>query len=33
VTFAEADAEAKNAVSHRARAIQKVLDRLEEEHV
>ena len=32
VTFAEADPEAKNGVSHRARAIQMVLDRLEEEH-
>lgn len=31
VTFAEADAEAKNGVSHRARAIQALLARLEEE--
>ena len=29
VTFAEADAEAKNGVSHRARAIRALLDRLE----
>lgn len=32
VTFAEASAEAKNGVSHRARAIQMVLDRLEAEN-
>ena len=32
VTFAEASAEAKNGVSHRARAIRKVLDALETEH-
>lgn len=32
VTFAEASPEAKNGVSHRARAIQKVLDILEAEH-
>ena len=32
VTFAEATPEAKNGVSHRARAIQKLLDRLEAEH-
>lgn len=31
VTFAEADPEAKNGVSHRARAIAKLLDALEEE--
>ena len=31
VTFAEADAEAKNAVSHRARAIQKLIAALEAE--
>lgn len=31
VTFAEADAEAKNAVSHRARAIQKLITALEAE--
>ena len=32
VTFAEASPEAKNGVSHRARAIRMVLDRLEAEH-
>ena len=32
VTFAEASAEAKNGVSHRARAIQMVLERLEAEN-
>ena len=31
VTFAEADAEAKNTVSHRARAIQKLIAALEAE--
>lgn len=31
VTFAEADAESKNRVSHRARAIEKLLERLEAE--
>ena len=30
-TFAEADAESKNRVSHRAVAIQKVLEQLEQE--
>ena len=33
VTFAEADIEDKNRVSHRARAIQKLIERLEEEDV
>ena len=32
VTFAEADAESKNRVSHRARAIQEMIDRLEKEN-
>ena len=32
VTFAEADAESKNRVSHRARAIEKVLEQLEQEN-
>jgi XTP/dITP diphosphohydrolase len=32
VTFAEADAEAKNAVSHRGRAIARLLELLEAEH-
>ena len=32
VTFAEADAESKNRVSHRARAIQALIERLNEEN-
>ena len=32
VTFAEADAESKNRVSHRARAIEKLLEQLEREN-
>ena len=31
MTFAEADAESKNRVSHRARAIQLLLEKLESE--
>ena len=31
ITFAEADAEAKNGVSHRARAIRKLIEALEAE--
>ena len=31
MTFAEADAEAKNGVSHRARAIQKLIEVLDRE--
>lgn len=32
ITFAEADAESKNRVSHRARAIQVLIERLNEEN-